>query len=775
MPQKIGVYFDQGAIGPMLDLEALAKYTKDKFGDATPVVKIHPQLNTDEGRAFIQADLDAGTIDAVCVCGTTPRVDWDVFDFGPTVLVDRVNLREQCVQCYKNPDGSVPAAGQPAPADLTIMAQDYIKMGVSKLTKMEVPTPEAFEVCKTIMVLGGGWTGITAALNAAYLGYDVVLVEKDKELGGRAAKMYKTVPLRHPYTEAHATGIDEKVGAVKANAKVRIVTGATVTSLTGAPGKYDAALSNGETLPVGAVILATGWEAIEPTYLAPLGYGTIKNIVTTGEVEAMAKASQKITRADGSPAKRVVFVLSVDAMLGASYAEADAVRESLLRPQPMTDEEKAAAEKAAAEAAAAGQAPVTFTKLQTPKHVPFASEVTSLTALKQARYVREFDDGAVATILYDHMMVPGINERYYKAAQTDAGVMLAKAEVYAISELPGGSLLVKARDSLLGSEIEIEADLVVVPTGMVPTTALAPVVNLQYRQGPAFPDLALFDGYADSNYICFPYETRRTGIYAAGAVRQPMMLAKSEEDAAGAALKAIQCLSSANKGVAVHPRSGDKSYPKFNFVRCTQCKRCTEECPFGVLDDDEKGTPQPNPSRCRRCGTCMGACPERVISFDNYNIDMIGTMIKQVEVPPKMDEGGPRVIILACENDAYPAIDMAAARGLKWSPYVRFIPVRCLGSVNAIWIADAMSKGVDGVMLLGCKYGDDYQCHFVKGSELCSRRMVNIAESLKRLGVEPERVIQEGLAIDEYDKVPTLIDNFIKYILKIGPNPFKGY
>ncbi len=77
-------------------------------------------------------------------------------------------------------------------------------------------------------------------------------------------------------------------------------------------------------------------------------------------------------------------------------------------------------------------------------------------------------------------------------------------------------------------------------------------------------------------------------------------------------------------------------------------------------------------------------------------------------------------------------------------------------------------------MLLGCKYGDDYQCHFVKGSELCARRKVNIAETLNRLGVQPERVELFELAIDEADRVTDMIDGFVKTIEEMGPNPFKA-
>lgn len=254
-----------------------------------------------------------------------------------------------------------------------------------------------------------------------------------------------------------------------------------------------------------------------------------------------------------------------------------------------------------------------------------------------------------------------------------------------------------------------------------------------------------------------------------------MRVGQVVEDATGAALKAIQAIYATSKGRAVHPRAGDETFPEFQMTRCTQCKRCTEECPFGAINEDADANPLPNPTRCRRCGVCMGACPERIISFKNYSVGQIGDMIKGMDIPDE-DEEKPRVAVLVCENDALPAIDMAASQGAKWSPFVRFIPVRCLGSVNLVWIADALSAGVDGVILFGCRRGEDYQCHFVRGSELANVRMSKIAETLQRLALEEERVLVEEISINDLAKIPTVINDFVETIVDdIGMNPFKGF
>jgi len=764
MAEKIGVYVCGGCgLDGAVELDAVCAAVKNKYQPQCPVIKTHPVLCSPEGKKAVEADIQEAGLDGVCLCACSPRSKWDVFAFGDGVQVERVNLREQAVWSFDAKTGALDSAK--GINDLQLLCNEYALMGVAKLTKSKIPNPETPETFKTILVLGGGWTGLHAANAAASLGYDVALVEKDAELGGKAAGFHKTFPLSYPNLEAHDPELGKLIGQVTGNAKVSVLTSTSLVKLSGAPGQYKAELSNGSTLDIGAVVLATGWTPGDSKYLAPLGYGAIKNVITTAELEKMAKAGAIARPSDGKTPARVAFLLNT-AACSLESCPADVTLEC--------DKEEAAPVNPPVEGEEApAEAP--FCDLESARHLALSSEISTQVALKQANYVVEKNPDAAAYIFYDHMMVPGINERYYKAAQDKPGIMLSKADITSVTAGSNGSVTIALKNSLLGESVEIEADLVVLPTALVPSTAHEPVINLEYRQGLAFPDLGLFEGYADSNYICFPYETRRTGIYAAGCVRQPMGLALASEDAMGAALKAIQCIASANRGVAVHPRSGDRSYPVFNFVRCTQCKRCTEECPFGALDDDPKGTPMPNPTRCRRCGTCMGACPERVISFDNYNIDMIGTMIREMQVPAKIDEGGPRVLILACENDAYPALDMAAMRGKPWSPYVRIIPVRCLGSVNAIWVADAMSKGIDGVLLLGCKFGDDYQCHFVKGSELCNRRKENISESLKRLGVEPERVDQFQVAIDEYDTVPGMIDQFMDMIVKMGPNPFKGY
>jgi quinone-modifying oxidoreductase subunit QmoB len=743
MEKKYGVYICKGCgIKDTMDVEKVAGAAKKVQN-----YKFHDVLCSPEGVQLIKDDMAKEGVNTIIIAACSPRAKYEEFDF-PGAIVERVNIREFVAWTMEpNTDATNDAA------------YDYLAMGIVKTQKGDLPEPNILkDLNNTILVVGGGIAGMTAALSASGAGYQVVLVEKDAQLGGFVNKLYKKIPTGSYINKPLIvdTDIAKTVNEVETNANIKVCKSTTVTRTDGQPGLYDVTLSNGETMKIGAIVMATGWKPYDATKLDYLGYGKLKNVVTNLELEEIARKNNgKLLRpSDGKPALKVAFIQC------------------------------------------AGQ--------RDPNHLPYCSSMCCATSLKQAQYVRQNED-ALAMIFYKDIRTPGRTELYYKEAQSNPGVMLTKADVTGVSDAGRGNMFVEMENTLFGlktgEKVKVEADLVVLATGMVPTTRgpqeyadgltkaagggdeakknyleQTPkpdyILNLGYRQGPEIPSLEGASGFADSNFICFQYETRRTGIYAAGGVHQPMNMAEAQEDGAGAAFKAIQAMDHVARGVAVHPRSWDVTFPDPMLIKCTACKRCTEECPFGAIDEDAKGIPQYNLNRCRRCGTCMGACPERIVSFKDYSVDIVGSMLKAIDVPD--DEDTFRIACLVCENDAYPALDTAAIAGKKIDPSVRFVSMRCLGGMNLVWVADALSKGIDGMLLLGCKFGENYQCHFVKGSELANTRFSKVSETLNRLQLEAERVQLMQIAINEYDKLPDMINEFAEKVKAIGPNPFKS-
>ncbi len=737
MEKKLAVYICTGCgIGEALDVEQLTTVaTKDC---KAPICKNHPILCSQGGGKLIKDDIANDGVTSIVIAACSPRVMYDVFNFEG-IIMDRANFREQLAWCQT-----------PNDENTQMMAEDYLRMSTTKVKKMELPTPfqPEQEMSRDILVVGGGLTGMTAALEVAKAGYKAVLVEKEKELGGFQKKVANKVTF--PYKEVTANDLAQVIEAVKKDGNITVYTGAKIEAIAGGPCLFDVTIQqNGSKIEhrIGSVIQAAGWKPYDPAKLdKKYGFGDSPDVITNVMFEEMAQKGAITRPSDGQPVKNVAFVQC------------------------------------------AGQ--------RDPAHLAYCSSVCCVTGLKQAIEVKQQNPKSNVFIIYREMRTPGQSEDFYRKAQQE-GIIFIRSETVEVGT-SGAALTVQAHDQLLNEDLSIDSlDLVVLATGMVPVTAfgedfkavvkkegeeeakvpadairVSDILNLQYRQGPELPGLK--HNFPDSHFICFPYESRRTGIYPAGCVRRPMGAANAVEDAAGAAMKAIQCVELTSRGSALHPRVGDVSFPDFFMQRCTQCKRCTEECPFGAINEDEKGNPLPQPTRCRRCGVCMGACPERIISFKNYSVSMIGDMIKSMEVPEE-DEEKPRIIVLACENDAYPALDMVGLRRMKYNSWVRVIPLRCLGSMNLVWIADSLSKGIDGVVLLGCRHGENYQCHFVKGSELAEIRLSKVKETLDRLALESDRVKFETISITDYDKIPSLLDEFAARLEEVGPNPYKGY
>ncbi|HEU4382163.1 MAG TPA: hydrogenase iron-sulfur subunit [Anaeromyxobacteraceae bacterium] len=748
--ERVGVFLCTGCgIGSSVaadKLEALARQ-----GGAEHVAQ-NPCLCGPEGVASVRSAVDGAKLDGVVLAACSHRHKQQEFRFDPAaVQVERVALREQVAWSHK-------------PGDETTqeLAEDLLRMGVVRAKKMIPAKRMAEPLDRTVLVVGGGLAGLQAARAASGLGHPVVLVEKSAELGGWQAGVRDVVPEEPPYDRLQANPLPDLVRAVRGDPGIRVLTGSRLKSVAGQPGKFAVEVegpAGKEAFGAGAIVQATGAGPYDATRLGHLGYGASPDVVTAAQLEGMLAAKALRRPSDGKRPRRVVFV-------------------------------QCAGSRDAA-------------------HLAYCSSECCATSLRQVMAIHQAWPEVECAVVYRDLRAPGQVEHFYRAVQERTPVMLARGTVEGVAPA-NGALKVAVKDSLLGERVEIDADLVVLATGMVPNAAdgeairqlrdarkriernesetqrkaaeeLAAtlahhdgteILNLGYRQGPDLPQLAY--GFPDSHYICFPYETRRTGIYAAGSVRAPMDPAQAAEDGWGAAMKATQLISALGRGETVHPRSGDFAAADFFLQRCTQCKRCTEECPFGSLDEDVKGTPEYNAFRCRRCGICLGACPERIVSFADYSVDAISSMIKAIEVPDEVDEK-PRILALLCENDAYPALDDAALARASWNPWVRVIPVRCLGAVNLVWIADSLSRGIDGVILIGCKRGDDYQCHYIKGSELAHKRLENLQETLTRLALEKERVKVVELGRNEMARIPALFDEFAEALVDMGANPLKGF
>ncbi|PIX97843.1 MAG: heterodisulfide reductase, partial [Hydrogenophilales bacterium CG_4_10_14_3_um_filter_63_21] len=543
---KTAAYICKGCeLGARLDTAALAK-AATKSGKMN-LVREHDFLCSAAGVAMIQNDIDNEGVTHAALCACSRRAKTDAFNFT-SIAMSRGNLREGVIWIRPDTDAARETTQE--------MAEDYVRMACAEVKAMQVPqgNPNTGTV-KTLLVVGGGMSGMTSALEAAKAGYKVVLVEKTGELGGWAAKLYRRVPTREPFKAPEDTGVADLVSRIEADANIKVYLNATVAKTDGAPGRFkvEIAVESGAVAneDIGAIIQATGFTLYDANKLPELGYGQSPNVVDQAGLEAMARqaaaSGKPICRpSDGQPVNKVVFVQC------------------------------------------AGQRDATA------KHLQYCSGFCCNTSIKQAMYFKDNNPDIDTVVLFTDLRTPGNGEDFYRSAQ-NKGVIFSKGVVSSVSAA-GNACSVKFKDLILNEEVDTQADLVVLATGMVPTSGpdldqLAEanrvaeggdegakqqvvelmsksVLNLTYRQGPDVPQFK--HGFNDSHFICFPYETRRTAMYTAGPVRRPMDIAQAQEDATGAAMKAIQAMENAGLGKAAHPRAGDLSFPTVRLEGCTQ-------------------------------------------------------------------------------------------------------------------------------------------------------------------------------------------------------------
>ncbi len=407
-----------------------------------------------------------------------------------------------------------------------------------------------------ILVIGGGISGITAAIEAAEAGANVTLVEKEPFLGGRVARMNLYFPKMCP----PSCGIEINIRRVKTNPQIRTLTLATVEKISGGPGAYKATIRK-DPRYVNAKCTTCGecveFCDVERPDSFNLGMGTTKAIYMPYEMAYPAR--YVIDPAVGDPKETCAKAAeacpygAIDLAMEAEIEEAEfdaVIWATGWAPPDATQFEGLGfgdyanvVNNVTMERLSALNGP-TAGKIQrpsdceAPRSIAFVqcagsrdenyfkhcSGVCCMASLKQARYVRDQNPEAQIYIFYIDIRAPGRLEDFFTAVKEDEKLSLIKGKVANITEDSAtGKLTVEAEDILSGQRVAQEVDMVVLATGMIP-------------QGIGDTKV---EGGVELDEHGFLAINQPQGYLAAGCAKRPVDVATCNRDATGVALKAL--------------------------------------------------------------------------------------------------------------------------------------------------------------------------------------------------------------------------------------------
>jgi quinone-modifying oxidoreductase, subunit QmoA len=417
------------------------------------------------------------------------------------------------------------------------------------------------EVSRTILVIGGGIAGVSAALEAAEAGYDVTVIEKNPYLGGRVAQLYRYFPkLCPPYC-----GLEINFRRIKDNPRVRFHTMAQVEKIAGRPGNFDVTVTLHPRYVNDRCTACNACVAVCPSERPNafnLGLGKTKAIYLAHEMAFPMKYAIDASACQLTECAKCVAVCQYDAIdltmtartmtlkagaviVATGWDPYDAARIDNLGfgkyPDVITN---VMMERLAARNGPTGGKilrPSDGGEVQSAvfiqcagsrdqNHLGYCSGICCLASLKEATYLREKNPDARAHIFYIDLRTPGTYEFFQKKVLGDDHITITKGKVARISQDPASRrLVVEAEDILSAEKVRLTVDLVVLASGMVPSLA---------RGAPAGP-VAL-----DRDHFVLAAETG-DGIFAAGCAKAPVDVATSVQDATAAAALAIETIQTA--------------------------------------------------------------------------------------------------------------------------------------------------------------------------------------------------------------------------------------
>ena len=409
---------------------------------------------------------------------------------------------------------------------------------------------------KSILVIGGGMSGITAAVEAADVGYEVFLVEREPYLGGRVSRSNQYFPkLCPPYC-----GLEMNFKRIKANTNIKVFTMAEVENISGKEGDYEISVKMTPRLVTdnctacGMCVdvcpvdrpneVNNGLDTTKAIYLPdimayPMRY-VIDSEVCQGTECGKCISACQYNAIDLEMSAQEFVIKAGGIVIATGWKPYDAAKIDNLH----FGEYRNVITNTMMERLAAANGPtngriirpsdgkevssVAFVQCagsRDENHNPYCSGVCCLASLKQTTYLREKNPEAKSIIFYIDIRAMGLLEDFYLRVQADENVSFVRGKAARIEEDPETKdLIVEAEDTISGTMVKERVEMVVLATGIVPEIAETKIS-------------------AEINYDEYGFITSGSpGIYAAGCSKRPSDVATSVRDATGAALKAIQSI-----------------------------------------------------------------------------------------------------------------------------------------------------------------------------------------------------------------------------------------
>jgi len=563
----------RGEISKKVNLDKIAEAVGEHPDVVT--VGIHEALCSREGQEFLKKEFAENAFERAAVAACSPNIQGLIVSRSleeegmNKYLFDQVNIREQCAWIHQDKDLATDKA-------LSLLRGAIAKAKeLVPLEDIEVP------ILDSALVIGGGVTGMAAALDIASQGFKVHLVERTGELGGRAYKLSMTFP-------THNCGIccmqycrecvfTPKIEDVIQDKNIEVLLNSEIEDITGGFGKRHVKVRTKDGVKefdVGTIIVATGSKTFDPRKISELRYEH-PDVVTTVELEQLLVEQRETggflrRPSDGKRPKTINMIQCVGSR--------DKVKGNL-----------------------------------------HCSLVCCTYAIGQAREIKKLDPEAEVYIHYIDLRGPYRGfEEFYDAAKEE-GIHFVRGRISEIV-LDKGNMFVRALDTDSDTLLNIESDLVVLAVGQEPADGSDKIAKMLHIQ----TDIDKF--MKDINPM-FPSEFRR-GIYVAGTAQGPKGIRYSIEDARNAAASAVDIM---KKGKVKFPRI----IAHVDEDRCRGCGRCEEVCQYdaiAVVEDPERKVlvSRVDEIRCEGCGACAVTCCNKAITVYNFLREQVQAQIHAI-------------------------------------------------------------------------------------------------------------------------------------------------